>query len=47
MGMYACMVQSVGFWVSPTLLQSMACIDGLDGCDFDEFDYNAKLEEFI
>jgi hypothetical protein len=33
MGMYACMMQSVGFWVSPTLLQSMACIDGLDGCD--------------
>jgi hypothetical protein len=29
----ACMMQSVGFWVSPTLLQSMACIDGLDGCD--------------
>jgi hypothetical protein len=31
--MIACMMQSVGFWVSPTLLQSMSCIDGLDGCD--------------
>jgi hypothetical protein len=33
MMMNACMMQSVGFWVSPTLLQSMACIGGLDGCD--------------
>jgi hypothetical protein len=28
----ACMLQSVEFWVSPTLLKSKACIDGLDGC---------------
>jgi hypothetical protein len=33
MMMNACMMQSVGFWVSPTLLQSMVCIDGLGGCD--------------
>jgi hypothetical protein len=30
--MNACMMQSVEFWVSPTLLLSKACIDGLDGC---------------
>jgi hypothetical protein len=27
------MMQSVEFWVSPTLFQSKACIGGLDGCD--------------
>jgi hypothetical protein len=32
--MNACMMQSVEFWVSPTLHQSRACIDGLDGYDF-------------
>jgi hypothetical protein len=33
MMMNACMMQSVEFWVSPTLLKSKACIDILDGCD--------------
>lgn len=30
--MDAYMMQSVEFWVSLTLLQSKACIGGLDGC---------------
>jgi hypothetical protein len=29
----ACMMQSLEFWVSPTMHQTMACTDGLDGCD--------------
>jgi hypothetical protein len=33
MMMNACMMQSVEFCVSPTLLQSKSGIDGLDGCD--------------
>jgi hypothetical protein len=33
MMMNVCMMQSVEFWVSPTLVQSKACIDGLDGGD--------------
>jgi hypothetical protein len=32
MMMNACMMQSVKFWVSPTLPQTKACIDGLYGC---------------
>jgi hypothetical protein len=32
MMMNACMMQSVGFWVSLILHQSKACIDGLGGC---------------
>jgi hypothetical protein len=33
MMMNVCMMQSVEFWFSPTLHQSKACIDGLEGCD--------------